>query len=729
MKDMEERILQYLQEHPKGNRKASDMKEAFRLTEKEDIAVFNAALEKMTEEKILFTTVSGQYETREQANVSEGRLSVNKAGTGFLDREDGSSVRIEERSLMFAMDGDTVLVQSMPWMSEGRVIAILDHAKEYVIGTYTDNGRGLHFVPDDEKLQSRLIRVNTDMGFTPVDGLKVRCRIEKYGSPLVLRVEKTIGHRDDPGVDIEAVLLEHDIDPVYPQSAMDQAEAVPFVLTQDDLSGREDLRSECTITIDGDDSKDFDDAVSVTKADTGWILKVSIADVSWYVTEDSPLDLEARKRGCSTYVTDRAVGMLPHILSNGICSLNPKEDRLTLTCSMHVLPDGTVHEYKVYPSVICSNERMTYNNVNRILDQDAELCEKYSHILDLIHDLRDCADAIRRNRVGKGAIEFDSDESVIEVDAQGHPLNVYAKQRGHAEEMIEDCMIAANVCVADLMHWQDIPSIYRIHEEPQAKRIRSFVNVSEFLGLKLKVGKTVHPRELQAYLESIQDTDYYPVLSSLLLRCMQKAKYDSRCVGHFGLAEEEYLHFTSPIRRYPDLIVHRMLRKYYFNTNLDVQERLLDEQKCADYAEQSSIRERISQDAEYACDDMKKAEYMMDHIGMEAEGIVTGVTAYGLYVKLKNTVEGLVHLNTLTDDYYVYFPDRMELAGSHTGKIFRIGMTVKVKVTGADKDEKTVDFRLVGKNGIRREKKTGRSRSARSTRLTERRRYGRKNRK
>lgn len=293
--------------------------------------------------------------------------------------------------------------------------------------------------------------------------------------------------------------------------------------------------------------------------------------------------------------------------------------------------------------------------------------------------------------------------------------------------VIEDCMIAANVCVADLMKWQEIPSVYRIHEEPQARRIRSFVNISELLGHKLKVGKTVHPNELQAYLDSIKDTEGYPVLSSMLLRCMQKAKYDSHCVGHFGLAEEEYLHFTSPIRRYPDLIVHRMLRKYSFSMNLDVSERQKDEEKCAEYAEQSSIRERVSQDAEYACDDMKKAEYMESHLGLEADGIITGVTAYGMYVRLENTVEGLVHLNTLTDDYYVFLPERMELAGKRSGKLYRIGMPVHVKVTGADKDERTVDFRLVGKNGIRKERKTVHSR--RKDRLIERRRYGRKKRK
>ena len=404
----------------------------------------------------------------------------------------------------------------------------------------------------------------------------------------------------------------HDIVAEFPEEVMEQVHTIPQEVPADDLKGRTDLSNEITVTIDGDDSKDFDDAVAVKKNEKGWVLKVSIADVSHYVTWNSPLDLEARKRGCSTYVTDRVVPMLPHELSNGICSLNPHVIRLTLTAEMQISRDGKVKDYKIYPSFIRSTERMTYNNVNQILDGDAEMQKKYAHLGTLFTDLANCADVIRRERRSKGAIDFASSEAEIKVDEKGHPISIEPKHHGHAEEIIEDCMIAANVTVANFLKWQEIPAIYRIHEEPTAKRIKNFVNMSEQMGHKLVVGKSeIYPNELQRYLDSVSDTDEYTVLSMMLLRCMQKARYDSHCIGHFGLAEDEYLHFTSPIRRYPDLVVHRMLRKYSFEQCTDLEERKNDEQLCQEYADQSSVRERESSDAEFDCDDMKKAEYML----------------------------------------------------------------------------------------------------------------------
>lgn len=392
--------------------------------------------------------------------------------------------------------------------------------------------------------------------------------------------------------------------------------------------------------------------------------------------------------------------MIPHELSNGICSLNPHVIRLTLTCEMKITHEGDVSDYKIYPSYIRSTERMTYNNVNKILDGDRKVIAEYEHLGNIFCDLRDCADAIRRHRVAKGAIAFNSSESEIKVDRNGHPYYVGPKHSGHAEEMIEDCMIAANVCVANFMKWQEIPSVYRIHEEPSEKRLSDFVRTSELLGHKLVLPKNhVRPLQIQQYLESVEDTDAYPVLSMLLLRCMQRAKYDNRCIGHFGLAEEEYLHFTSPIRRYPDLEVHRMLRKYSFEGCLDPNERAKDEERTAEYAEQSSIRERLSSDAEFACDDMKKAEYMLDHIGMISEGIVTGVQSYGMYVELPSTVEGLVRISAMGDDYFVYDQAKMQLTASGSRKSYRVGMKVTVMCIGADKGQGNVDFALVGKNG------------------------------
>ena len=390
--------------------------------------------------------------------------------------------------------------------------------------------------------------------------------------------------------------------------------------------------------------------------------------------------------------------MLPHELSNGICSLNPYVERLTITCQMNVNHSGKIEEYSIYPSVIRSTERMTYANVNKILDGDETLQEQYSHLGNLFFDLRDCADAIRVNRTAKGAIDFDGTETVVEVDEKGRPIDVHARMSGHAERMIEDCMIAANVSVANYMKWLDVPSIYRIHESPTAKKMKEFVRISEGMGHKLVLGKTaIYPNELQRYLASVHDLPEYPVLSTMLLRCMQKARYDASCIGHFGLAEDEYLHFTSPIRRYPDLIVHRMLRKYCFQANDNLEQRAIDLEKCKSQAEHASIRERNSQDAEYACEDMKIAEYMHERIGKTYSGIISSITSFGMYVKLENTVEGMIRVADLDDDYYEFNKDRFELVGQRRKKTYRIGMPIKVTVVDANKDAGTVDFAIAKK--------------------------------
>jgi ribonuclease R len=700
MEELRDRIVEYLQAHPKGKRKLDDIQEGLGLNSSSDFAALSKELDAMEAEYLVFRSQENQYETREQAGIVEGRLSINRAGMGFVDREDRDSIKVDLKDQNTALDGDTVLVQCQPWQVYGSVLTVLQRAREHVIGTFVSSDHGMQFVPDDAKLQSALLSVKYAKDFTPIEGMKVLCNITRYGTPLVLTVVQTIGYKDDPGVDITSILLDHDIVAEFPEEVMEQVHTIPQEVPAEDLAGRTDLTNENTVTIDGDDSKDFDDAVGVVRNDKGWLLKVSIADVSHYVTWNSPLDLEARKRGCSTYVTDRVVPMLPHELSNGICSLNPHVIRLTLTAEMQINRKGEVKDYKIYPSYIRSTERMTYNNVNKILDGDAELQEQYKHLGTLFTDLANCADAIRSARNKKGAINFASTEAEIKVDEKGHPIDIELKQRGHAEEMIEDCMIAANVTVANFLKWQDIPAIYRIHEEPSAKRIKSFVNMSEQMGHKLIVGKSdIYPNELQRYLDSVSDSDEYEVLSMMLLRCMQKARYDSRCVGHFGLAEDEYLHFTSPIRRYPDLVVHRMLRKYSFEQNTDLEERKNDEKLCQEYAEQSSVRERESSDAEFDCDDMKKAEYMQDHIGEKYEGIITGVQGYGFYVELPNTVEGLVRISSLTDDYYSYNPDRMELVGQRRKRMYRLGMKVNVVVLGASKEDSTIDFGLTGKNG------------------------------
>lgn len=650
-------------------------------------------LSRMEEEYEIVHTPDGFWLTPEQAGLYTGKLSVNMKGLGFIDRENADAVRIAPEDQADALPGDTVLYRCQKWQVFGEVVHVVSRARTSVIGTITGNQRP-KLVLDDEKLRSKIIRFHAPKDFTAIEGLKLQCRIVRVSRKVLeLELERIIGHKDDPGVDILSVLLEHDIHSEFPKEVMDETFRIPQEVSEEERKGRRNLTEEITVTIDGDDSKDFDDAVAVEKNGNGWMLKVSIADVSHYVTEGSALDQEALKRGCSTYVTDRVVPMLPHQLSNGICSLNPHVIRLTNTCEMHILPDGSIEEYKIYPSFIRSTERMTYHHVNRILEGDPELCRKYAHLGTLFKDLADCADAIRRHRISKGAIDFDSNEAKITVDENGNPTAIELRERGHAERMIEDCMIAANCCVANQMRWANLPCVYRIHEEPQAKKIKNFLRVSVLLGHRMTIGKSaVHPLELQSYLSSVRDTPEYPVLSMMLLRCMQKAKYDPNCVGHFGLAEEEYLHFTSPIRRYPDLAVHRMLRKYVFEGCTDSHQIVRDEGLMQEYSEQSSVRERASQDAEYECDDMKKAQYMENHIGERFEGIITSVTPYGFYVELPNTVEGLVYIHSLKDDYYTYDEDRMELHGSHRHKVYRLGQQVRVIVLAASRQSHNVDF-------------------------------------
>ena len=698
MENLKQRLLEYIENHSKKNRKVDDILSALGMTSSSDFVKVSQALSELEKELLLFRADDNQYLTQKQAGVVTGRISINRSGLGFVDREDKESIKIDPTDQNTALDGDIVLVRCKPWETYGQVLKVIERAKDFMIGTFLPRGKRLKFIPDDEKLQDKLLTVKYDQNFLPVEGMKVLCRIQKYGTAIVVYVERVIGYKDDPGVDILAILLDHDIDPQFPETVMEEVKTIPQEIQESDKKERVDLTNETIVTIDGDDSKDFDDAVSVTPVENGWVLKVSIADVSHYVTENSALDEEAFARGCSTYVTDRVVPMLPHELSNGICSLNPYVERLTITCQMNVSHSGKIEEYSIYPSVIRSTERMTYANVNRILDGDEKLQEEYKHLGNLFFDLRDCADAIRASRTAKGAIDFDGTESVVEVDENGHPIDVHARITGHAERIIEDCMIAANVSVANYMKWLDVPSIYRIHESPTAKKMKEFVRISEGMGHKLVLGKTaIYPNELQRYLASVHDIPEYPVLSTMLLRCMQKARYDASCVGHFGLAEDEYLHFTSPIRRYPDLIVHRMLRKYCFQANDNLEQRAIDLEKCKEQAEHASIRERNSQDAEYACEDMKIAEYMHERIGKTYAGIISSITNFGMYVKLENTVEGMIRVADLDDDYYEFNKDRFELVGQRGKKTYRIGMPIKVTVAGASKEAGTVDFEIAKK--------------------------------
>ncbi|WP_448910127.1 ribonuclease R [Holdemania massiliensis] len=695
----------------------AQLQETLGLSTTEEFIAMNKAVNELAEQYVIVFSQKGNLMPAKMGGYYRGVLSVNRKGFGFLDLENENSIHITEANLHGAMNGDLAIVKKLPSFygsDEGEVIRVLQHKTNTLVGTFFNSvGKGLQLKLDDERIKARLI-VKNWQAFKMVSGTKALLKVLRYGDPMELEIVQLLGHIDDPGVDILSVLLEYDIDPQFPEEVMEQAQKTPARVTPKDKEGRRDCTAKTIITIDGEDSKDLDDAVCVEKIDGGYRLGVHIADVSHYVPENSPLDLEALKRGTSTYVVDRVVPMLPHLLSNGICSLNPKVLRLTLSCEMEISESGEILNYEIFPSYIKTTERMTYTAVNAILEGEEETCRKYKKLVNMIGLMRDCSRAIRQRRHAAGAIDFETPEAKIILNPQGKIEEIQVRERKEAEMLIEDFMVCANECVARHLKWLEVPALYRVHEAPEPKKLRDFAKIVLLMGKRFKGSvEQIRPLQLQQLLDSFKEDPAYPVISTMMLRSMQKAKYDPRCLGHFGLALEEYTHFTSPIRRYPDLIVHRMLHKYCFGLAFDPEVMKQDELKMEEYGKLTSERERAAIEAEREVEDMKKAEYMEDQVGKIAEGVISGVTKFGFFVELENTVEGLVHVQKLTDDYYHYDPDTLSLKGERTKKIYRLGQRVKIKVTGASKLHQEIDFDLVRPRKEKREavvpaaKKTG----------------------
>lgn len=486
---------------------------------------------------------------------------------------------------------------------------------------------------------------------------------------------------------------------------MEQASSTPDTIDEKDLKDRRDLRDQVIVTIDGADAKDLDDAVTVTKLDDGsYKLGVHIADVSHYVTENSPIDKEALERGTSVYLVDRVIPMIPHRLSNGICSLNPKVDRLTLSCEMTINSQGQVTEHEIFQSVIKTTERMTYSDVNKILvDDDEELKQKYEPLVPMFKDMERLAQILRDKRMDRGAVDFDFKEAKVLVDDEGAVKDVVIRERSVAEKLIEEFMLVANETVAEHFHWMNVPFIYRIHEEPNAEKLQKFLEFVTTFGYVVKgTAGNIHPRALQSILDAVRDRPEETVISTVMLRSMKQAKYDPQSLGHFGLSTEFYTHFTSPIRRYPDLIVHRLIRTYLINGKVDEATQEKWAERLPDIAEHTSSMERRAVDAERETDDLKKAEYMLDKIGEEFDGMISSVTNFGMFVELPNTIEGLVHVSFMTDDYYRFDEQHFAMIGERTGNVFRIGDEITVKVVDVNKDERNIDFEIVGMKGTPR---------------------------
>ncbi len=706
--ELQQRILAFMKEDDYKPLTVAEIEDAFELEEAEEFKELVKTLVKMEAQGLIVRSRSNRYGLPERMNLLRGRFIGHAKGFGFVapEEEGMDDIFIPPHDINGAINGDTVLIRVMKETSgdrrEGTVIKIVERGKTTFVGTFQAN-RGFGFVvPDDKKLNMDIFVAKED-ALGAVDGHKVVVEITHWPDDIKSAagvVTKILGHKNDPGVDILSIIYKLDIPPEFPAEVVDAATKVPDEITEEDLVGRRDLRGETIVTIDGADAKDLDDAVTVTKNDDGtYKLGVHIADVSYYVTEGSIIDQEAYERATSVYLTDRVIPMIPHRLSNGICSLNPQVDRLTLSCEMTIDSSGQVIKHEIFQSVIKTTERMTYSDVYKLLekrDEHPELVERYEPLIPMFELMAELAQILRNKRMNRGAIDFDFKESKVLVNEDGWPTDIVLRERTVAERLIEEFMLAANETVAEHFHWMELPFLYRIHEDPKPEKLQRFFEFVTNFGLVIKgTGNSVHPKAMQEIIKSIEGLPEEPVISTMLLRSLQQARYYPESIGHFGLSADYYTHFTSPIRRYPDLIVHRLIRTYLINGDTSKETVVHWNAIMEEIADHTSERERRAVDAERDTDALKKAQFMSDKIGEEFIGMVSSITNFGIFVELPNTVEGLVHISNMTDDYYRFEDRMMMMVGERTGRQFRIGDEVKVRVANVVIEESSVDFEIV----------------------------------
>ena len=642
----------------------------------------------------------GKYGKAEEFALA-GTFSGHAKGFGFVTIEGREQdVFIPADKTKGAMDGDKVQIviegEARGKRAEGAVLRILEHANKTVIGFYQKNKNFGFVLPDNQKLgQDIFIPQGKDMG--AVTGHKVIVRITDFGDDRKKPegvITEILGHVNDPGVDILSIIKAYGLPEGFPDEVMVQVAGIPDEVEEEEKKNRLDLRHLQTVTIDGEDAKDLDDAISISKEnDDHYTLGVHIADVSHYVTENSPLDKEALKRGTSVYLVDRVIPMLPHKLSNGICSLNAGTDRLALSCLMEIDGKGNVIGHRIAATLIQVDRRMTYTAVNAIVtDRDPDVMEEYGDFVPMFDLMKELADILRERRKKRGSIDFDFPESKIILDEKGRPVDIKPYERNAATKIIEDFMLMANETIAEDYFWQELPFLYRTHDYPdpeKMKRLGTFINNFGYT-IRTQNGE-VHPKELQKLLDKIEGTPEEALISRLTLRSMKQAKYTTVCTGHFGLAANYYTHFTSPIRRYPDLQIHRIIKE---NLRRGVSDRRFAhyDSILPEVAVQCSSMERRADEAERETDKLKKCEYMSKRIGKEYDGVISGVTNWGLYVELPNTVEGLIRVNDLTGDYFVFDEEHMELVGEMTRKSYKLGQKIRVQVADTDKLTRTIDF-------------------------------------
>ena len=708
-----DKLLHYMKDEAYKPLTVQELEAAFGIEDSTGFKDFVKALVVMEEKGLVVRTRSNRYGLPEKMNLIRGKLSGHAKGFAFVIPEEQGmdDIFIPPNETNNALNGDIVLArvttESSGQRREGTIVRILERGVTQIVGTYTESKHFGFVIPDDKKFASDIF-IPKAASKGAVEGHKVVVKLTTYPEGRKSaegEVIDILGHKNDPGVDILSVIHKHGLPLEFPDEVLKQAEETPDTIDPSELENRRDLRNEVIVTIDGADAKDLDDAVMVQKLENGhYRLGVHIADVTYYVREDSPIDREAEERATSVYLVDRVIPMIPHRLSNGICSLNPKVDRLTLSCEMEITPDGEVVNHEIFQSVIKTTERMTYSDVNKILEeQDEELINRYHPLVPMFELMKELSLILRNKRMHRGAIDFDFKEAKVIVDEEGNPTEVALRERSIAERLIEEFMLAANETVAEHFHWMDVPFIYRIHEDPKEDKLRRFFEFITNFGYIVKgTANSVHPRALQEIIEEVQGKPEEMVVSTVMLRSMQQAKYYEESLGHFGLSTEFYTHFTSPIRRYPDLIVHRLIRTYLIEGKLDQATREKWNVQLPDIAEHSSNMERRAVEAERETDELKKAEYMADKIGEEYDGIISSVTNFGMFVELPNTIEGLIHVSYMTDDYYRYDERQMAMIGERTGNVFRIGDEITVRVVNVNKEERSIDFEIVGMKGTRR---------------------------
>lgn len=674
---------------------------SFMQVSKADRDAFREVLDSLLAEGKIQLTSKGKF-IKPDEHFLVGTFIGNARGFGFVEIEGREEdLYVPESMVNNAFHLDKVQVELLPGKrgkrQEAVVRKILEHGTKQIVGTYEQSSSFGFVVPDNGKLSSDIF-IPKERSKGAVDGHKVVVELTSYGDDKHKpegKIVEILGHMNDPGVDIMSIIRGYDLPVAFGEKVLNQAERIPEEVSEADMAGRRDLRDVRMVTIDGEDAKDLDDAVSLSKEGDFYHLGVHIADVSNYVQENSALDWEALERGTSVYLVDRVIPMLPHRLSNGICSLNQGVDRLALSCLMTIDDKGNVTDYEIVESVIRVERRMSYTSVKKILeDHDEAECREYETLVPMFSLMAELASILREKRHKRGSVDFDFPESKIVLDKEGHPLEIKPYERNVATKIIEDFMLIANETVAQHFYWMEMPFVYRTHDNPDSEKIMKLATLLGNFGYHIKMSREeIHPKEIQKLLDKIEGTAEETLISRLTLRSMKQAKYTVECSGHFGLACRFYCHFTSPIRRYPDLQIHRIIKEQLRGR---LKENRIEhyQNKLPEVANHSSKMERRADEAERETDKLKKAEYMESHIGEIFEGVISGITSWGVYVELSSTIEGMIHVSKLPGDYYYYDENAYEMVGQDTGKKYRLGEKLRIRVDGVERLTRTIDFSI-----------------------------------